>query len=99
MPPQLMTSPIRSSFRGGVRHGPSVRCPLQIVPSTACLHCDVCCRFPESTSFLRPFFTADEIQSAVLKAGLSPGLSSRCGGAQIELVPNPSGEGYLCPAF
>lgn len=71
---------------------------LQIVPSTACLHCDVCCRFPESTSFLRPFFTADEIQSAV-KAGLSPGLFPDAGGAQIELVPNPSGEGYLCPAF
>ncbi len=71
---------------------------LQIVPSTACLQCDVCCRFPESNSVLRPFFTTDEIRSAV-GAGLAPERFPDAGGAQIELVPNPSGEGYLCPAF
>mgnify|MGYP002413663059 FL=1 len=97
MPPQLMTSPfVQASAASPSR--PVGQSLLQIVPSTACLHCDVCCRFPESTSFLRPFFTADEIQSAV-KAGLSPGLFPDAEGAQIELVPNPSGEGYLCPAF
>ena len=36
---------IRSNFRGeSVTARRSVL--LQIVPSTACLHCDVCCRFP-----------------------------------------------------
>ena len=71
---------------------------LQIVPSTACLQCDVCCRFPEHNSFLRPFFTGDEIQAA-LAAGLRPELFPTTEGAQIELVPNPVGEGYICPAF
>jgi len=71
---------------------------LQIVPSAACLRCDVCCRFPEKDSFLRPFFTADEIQAAVA-AGLAPELFSTPDGTQINLVPNPSGEGYICPAF
>ena len=71
---------------------------LQIVPSAACLRCDVCCRFPEKDSFLRPFFTADEIQGAVA-AGLAPGLFPTPDGTQINLIPNPSGEGYICPAF
>lgn len=71
---------------------------LQIVPSTTCLHCDVCCRFPEQDSFLRPFFTAHEIQDAVT-AGLAPDLFPTTGGAQIDLVPSPAGEGYVCPAF
>ncbi len=71
---------------------------LQIVPSAACLRCDVCCRFPEKDSFLRPFFTADEIQGAVA-AGLAPELFPSPDGTQINLVPNPSGEGYICPAF
>ena len=71
---------------------------LQIVPSTACLHCDICCRFPESDSFLRPFFTADEIRSAVT-AGVAPAMFPDPEGSQIELVPHPSEEGYLCPAF
>ncbi|MBS0170809.1 MAG: DUF2156 domain-containing protein [Nitrospira sp.] len=71
---------------------------LQIVPSTACFQCDVCCRFPERHSVLRPFFAAEEIRAAV-EAGLAPDLFPDAQGAQIELVPNPSGEGYLCPAF
>ncbi|MDR4472382.1 MAG: phosphatidylglycerol lysyltransferase domain-containing protein [Nitrospira sp.] len=71
---------------------------LQIVPSTACLHCDICCRFPEADSFLRPFFTADEIRSAV-RAGVASEMFPDAEGTQIELVPNPSGEGCLCPAF
>ena len=71
---------------------------LQIVPSTTCLHCDVCCRFPEVDSFLRPFFTGDEIRAAVA-AGLTPELFPTTEGTQIDLVPNPAGEGYVCPAF
>lgn len=72
--------------------------PLQIVPSATCLHCEVCCRFPEQNSFLRPFFTAEEIDAAIA-AGLAPEHFSQAEGTQIDLVPNPVGEGYVCPAF
>lgn len=72
--------------------------PLQIVPSATCLHCEVCCRFPERDSFLRPFFTAEEIETAIA-AGLAPEHFSTAAGTQINLVPNPTDEGYVCPAF
>ena len=97
MRPQLMTSsfvpivPTHPSRPGG---DPL----LQIVPSSACLSCDVCCRFPERDSFLRPFFTADEIGTAIA-AGLAPELFLNPSGSQIDLVPNPEGDGYVCPAF
>jgi len=70
----------------------------QLVPSRVCLSCDVCCRFPEPDSFLRPYFTADEIAQAAAH-GLDSAQFPDPAGAQIRLVPNPSGEGYLCPAF
>jgi Fe-S-cluster containining protein len=70
----------------------------QIVPSAVCLNCSVCCRFPEAESALRPFFTREEIQRA-LEAGLNPAYFPNQNGSQITLVPHPSGEGYLCPAF
>lgn len=70
----------------------------QLVPSRACFSCDVCCRFPEADSFLRPYFTAQEIRHAVSR-GLDPARFPEPTGCQISLVPNPSGEGYLCPAF
>ena len=71
----------------------------QHVPSPVCLDCcDVCCRFPEIDSFLRPYFTAHEITEAV-----SHGIDSEAfpdpEGSQIRVVPNPTGEGYLCSAF
>ena len=72
--------------------------PLQIVPSATCLHCDVCCRFPERDSFLRPFFTAEEIQAAI-EAGIASEHFSNTEGTQIDLVPSPVDEGYVCPAF
>jgi Fe-S-cluster containining protein len=71
---------------------------LQLVPSRVCLQCDVCCRFPEAESFLRPYFTAEEIQRAVAR-GINPAHFSDPNGSQVSVVPNPSGEGYLCPAF
>jgi len=70
----------------------------QLVPGHACFHCDVCCRFPESDSFLRPYFTAEEIDRAVAQ-GLNPDRFPERRGSQIALVPNPQGDGYLCPAF
>ncbi|MEW6543047.1 MAG: phosphatidylglycerol lysyltransferase domain-containing protein [Nitrospirota bacterium] len=70
----------------------------QYVPSRACFQCDVCCRFPEPDSFLRPYFTREEIQRAVAH-GVGPSQFPDPAGCQVALVPNPVGEGYLCPAF
>ena len=72
--------------------------PLQIVPSSTCLQCDVCCRFPERESFLRPYFTAEEIAAAIA-VGVAPGHFPSHAGSQIRVVSNPQGDGYLCPAF
>ncbi len=70
----------------------------QLVPSAACLECDVCCRFPEADSFLRPYFTRDEIARAVA-SGVDRHAFPRSTGTQIDLVKDAGGEGYLCPAF
>ena len=70
----------------------------QVVPSKVCLSCDVCCRFPERDSFLRPYFTQAEIERAI-KQGINSAYFLNAQGSQVEVVPNPSGEGYLCPAF
>lgn len=70
----------------------------QIVPSELCLTCDVCCRFPERESFLRPFFTAEEIEQAVAH-GAAPEHFPDPAGGRIRLVPHPHDEGYLCPCF
>jgi hypothetical protein len=70
----------------------------QVVPSSVCFQCEVCCRFPEADSFLRPYFTEQEIQEAVAH-GLPLGSFPDRSGSQIDLVKNPLGEGYLCPAF
>ena len=70
----------------------------QFVPSRICLTCDVCCRFPERDSVLRPYFSADEVRQAI-HAGLDARHFSEPGGGQVDVVPNPEGEGYHCPAF
>ena len=70
----------------------------QLVPSSVCFQCEVCCRFPEADSFLRPYFAEQEIQAAVAH-GLPLGSFPDRSGSQINLVENPLGEGYLCPAF
>ncbi len=72
----------------------------QIVPSRRCFSCDVCCRFPEKDSFLRPFFTREEIQAAI-RTGISPEFFSDPDGCQIDVIPNPlpGAEGYICPCF
>ena len=70
----------------------------QLVPSRTCLQCDVCCRFPDPDSALRPYFTENEITRA-----LAEGVEGTCfpnrRGSQVILVPAPQGDGYLCPAF
>ncbi|HEX2055444.1 MAG TPA: phosphatidylglycerol lysyltransferase domain-containing protein [Nitrospiraceae bacterium] len=70
----------------------------QLVPSQACFTCEVCCRFPEMDSFLRPYFTAEEITRAVA-LGIEASHFPNPRGGQIALVPHPSGEGFICPAF
>lgn len=70
----------------------------QVVPSAVCFRCEVCCRFPEPDSFLRPYFTEDEIQQAV-SYGINPSSFQDPRGSQVNVVPHPTDEGYLCPAF
>lgn len=70
----------------------------QLVPSEVCLRCDVCCRFPETDSPMRPFFTAQEIREAVA-AGIPEDRFPHPDGGRIALVSHPRGKGYVCPAF
>jgi uncharacterized protein len=70
----------------------------QVIPSAVCFRCDICCRFPEYDSMLRPYFTAEEIHQAVTHK-INPSSFPDHRGSQIEVVPHPTGEGFLCPAF
>ena len=70
----------------------------QLVPSSTCFRCDVCCRFPDPDSVLRPYFTGEEIARAV-EHGLSAAAFPDAQGSQAALVPDPGGEGFHCPAF
>lgn len=70
----------------------------QLVPAATCFRCDVCCRFPEVDSFLRPYFTREEIAGAVAQ-GIPNSYFPNPSGSQITLVRHPTDEGYLCPAF
>src|SRR5437667_9660630 len=73
-----------------------IRVVEQIVPSRVCFTCDVCCRFPERDSPLRPYFTREEIQAAIAR-GISPDAFPDHAGAEVAVVS--PGEGYRCPAF
>lgn len=70
----------------------------QLVPGSTCARCDVCCRFPEADSFLRPYFAPQEIADAITH-GVPEASFPDQSGSQVNLVENPTGEGYLCPAF
>jgi Fe-S-cluster containining protein len=70
----------------------------QLVPSRTCLQCDVCCRFPDSDSALRPYFTENEIALA-LAGGVEETAFPNRRGSQVVLVHASHGDGYLCPAF
>lgn len=70
----------------------------QIVPSSTCLRCNVCCRFPDPDSPLRPYFTDTEVSQAVAE-GLDASWFSSHRGGQVSLVPDERGEGFHCPAF
>lgn len=70
----------------------------QLVPSSTCLRCDVCCRFPDPDSPLRPYFTAEEVTRAVA-GGVGAARFPSPRGSQIVLVPDEEGDGFHCPAF
>ncbi len=70
----------------------------QLVPSRTCLQCDVCCRFPDPDSALRPYFSENEITWA-LAGGVEETAFPNRRGSQVILVPEPHGDGYHCPAF
>ncbi len=70
----------------------------QIVPSSTCIRCDICCRFPDPDSALRPYFTNEDIDQAVV-AGVSGEAFPDRHGSQVVVVPDRAGDGYLCPAF
>ena len=81
----------------GVFVTPPIALP-QLVPSRTCLQCDVCCRFPDPDSALRPYFTENEIALALAGGVVETAFPNRRG-SQVILVPDPHGDGYLCPAF
>ena len=81
----------------GVSVTPPIALP-QLVPSRTCLQCDVCCRFPDPDSPLRPYFTENEVTRA-LAGGVEGTAFPNRRGSQVILVPDPHGDGYLCPAF
>ena len=70
----------------------------QFVPSSTCVRCDICCRFPDPDSPLRPYFTKEEVDQAV-RGGLDERAFPDRGGCQILVVPDLEGEGFHCPAF
>ncbi|HKT34965.1 MAG TPA: hypothetical protein VJR03_09045, partial [Nitrospira sp.] len=70
----------------------------QLVPSSACFRCDVCCRFPDPDSALRPYFTGEEITRAV-QHGLPAAAFPDALGSQVALIPAAEGEAFHCPAF
>jgi Fe-S-cluster containining protein len=76
---------------------PPIELP-QLVPSRTCLQCDVCCRFPDPDSALRPYFTEYEVARA-LAGGIEATAFPNRRGSQVILVPDSHGDGYLCPAF
>jgi Fe-S-cluster containining protein len=68
----------------------------QMVPSSLCFTCDVCCRFPEETSFLAPYFTEEEI---AFVPDPKKSFFDSLQGAKTQLIRHPEGEGCLCPHF
>ncbi len=68
----------------------------QFVPSEYCLKCKGCCRFKEADSVWTPCLLDDEIQ-VFLDKKIPPAAISQ--ERKLMAVPDPSGEGFLCPFF
>jgi Fe-S-cluster containining protein len=70
----------------------------QIIPEGRCLQCDVCCRFTDADSPMRPYFMKAEIDAAIARGLSAEHFPDRSGG-RVSVVPHPIGEGFICPAF
>ena len=70
----------------------------QLVPSSACFRCEICCRFPDPDSALRPYFTGEEIDRAI-EYGMPASAFPDRQGCQVTIQPDTNGEGFHCPAF
>ncbi|MCX5696712.1 MAG: YkgJ family cysteine cluster protein, partial [Candidatus Omnitrophica bacterium] len=68
----------------------------QFVPSEYCLKCKGCCRFKEADSVWTPCLLDEEVQ-LLLDKKIPPAAMSR--ERKLMVVPDPSGEGFLCPFF
>ena len=71
----------------------------QIVPSTVCFSCDVCCRFLEQDSFLAPIFTQAEMEKAIANGVAANLFRPTADGksAQVKLIRHE--DMYICPCF
>jgi len=67
----------------------------QFVPSEVCLRCQGCCRFSEELSVWAPCLLDEEIQDFVDNKDI-PAVSLSLD-KRIPPVPNPKGEGFICP--
>jgi len=69
----------------------------QLIPSAICLECPVCCRFPEKSAPLSPFFLPEERAQAEAALGGAMGRFRNPGPSKAELVP--CGHGWACTFF
>lgn len=67
----------------------------QFVPQEFCLKCLGCCRFAQLNSVWLPCLLDEEIQDLLDKKDL-PAVSISID-KKIQPVPNPKGEGFICP--
>ncbi|MBM3254576.1 MAG: YkgJ family cysteine cluster protein [Candidatus Omnitrophica bacterium] len=67
----------------------------QIIPRGFCLRCDICCRFLDRLSAMRPYFLNEEI--AKIEKSTSRIFKKNTGGSFIKLVR--FNNMYICPYF
>lgn len=74
----------------------------QFVPATVSVSCDVCCRFPEQDSFLRPYFAWEEVEHAIKQIADSASLGAfQAGESFLSICASLHGHYRLltCPWF
>ena len=71
----------------------------QIIPSTVCFSCDVCCRFLEADSSLAPIFTETETEKAITHGGDSTLFHPQADGKSAQIQLKPYNDFYICPFF
>ncbi|MFH1046156.1 MAG: phosphatidylglycerol lysyltransferase domain-containing protein [Candidatus Omnitrophota bacterium] len=68
----------------------------QIIPSSVCLACDVCCRYPERTTAFAPCFLSSEIAEIVPQQSVFDSIGKK---KDNKTPPLPQGLGYRCSFF